>query len=648
MLDLLDLPRRYEQELNRIAADDETLRVMAHHRDSAIAMGAFAARIQGHLQQDRSLDLIHEVRGDVVREEATLSIGSLYLSATHTRFKDVIVFEEKTSSDEHYVLYAPGAPNGRDFYEFCTWRQLSATVGGWLASEVGRTYVHGQLSDPNQRGVAAALSNVQLKPSTWSPESCMLMRSGEPTYESCLSGLVRQSALRELPHRYIGSPPTGHVVTPTMQALTQARIEALSEEFARLSPGLISLRDYVHRETDKMLNEFLRGEGYRYHVDPDTWYFSLGADYTDTPDFRELPSLTDLMMYGSEDILSYAPKIHVYSSGLKIGPLPVLTYHVVDRWIREADLGARYMNYLVDQFLVRTSPLYERRKNVFATRIHHEMIRGAMKEFVSGELSEAQYSWLRRTINAFSGVAPADLSTPAHAVSLFTIDSQVVEGVYIFRDFKNDSPDYKLLYTPGAPDGRDFRALSDYAELLDTSAMRNYFHSRVAHSGLYRVEQFMAMIYSGGKYRPEAVKIHHWSEYRVPNAGQLYGDMIERMVVDTDSLTVSLAEKRLALAWSIIKWTGTILLFPFPHANFVWGMITSSVGLIEAVNVYVAGDRATGLTSIVWNVICIAGSIGGIPGVLRAEHGLVQNAVFDAGQWAWKKADLSIAYRLAV
>lgn len=67
--------------------------------------------------------------------------------------------------------------------------------------------------------------------------------------------------------------------------MLNARITALNNVFARLSPDLLSLRDYVRKESSALLNDYLQSVGYAKHVDPDTLYLGLGTAYTETPDF---------------------------------------------------------------------------------------------------------------------------------------------------------------------------------------------------------------------------------------------------------------------------------------------------------------------------------------------------------------------------
>lgn len=195
MLDKLNLHHRYQKGLEQRLKDENVLRAMTHHRDSAIALGAHAAKMQGHLQQDRSHDLIHMIRGDLPMQGAVHSIGSLHLTATDSRFRDMIVIGEQTQTDEHFVLYAPGGPDGRDFFEFSSWHALSFQVGEWLSDESGRQYLHDQLFGPSRAEAIAFLDQAHLNASIWRPDSCRFVRSNESDFESNLSSLVLQRAV---------------------------------------------------------------------------------------------------------------------------------------------------------------------------------------------------------------------------------------------------------------------------------------------------------------------------------------------------------------------------------------------------------------------------------------------------------------------
>jgi len=649
MLNLLDLHRRYEQEQHRIIFDDENLRVMARHRDSAIALGAYTARMQGHLLQDRSLDLVNRVRTDADAEGAVHSIGSLHLAMPDTRLRDVIVIEEKTASDEYYVLYAPGSPNGRDFYEFATWRQLSFEVGGWLATESGRNYLGRQLAGPDQAGVMAALNSVLLKPSTWGPDSCKFVRSTEPDYENRLLALVRQKALRGLSTRHFDPQAERRAtnVTPSQQALVQARIEALNHEYARLSANMMSFRDYAHKETSHILNTYLKHVQYTTSIDPDTLYFGLGVPYTDQPDYGELQSLTDLMMYGVEDIHSYSPQVQMYSSvGQNVRKFPRFLMQAMSPEIRKADIGVKYMKYLTSEFLRPTTPNFERRQIVYAQRLSYEMLGGAMTEFVKGHLDAAQYSWLSRIITPITGGTSKPYAWGSPEISPFIINGRRVEGVYCFRHDGSNGPRHEFLYTPQAPDGRDFRPLTDYAELLSTAQMQSYYLSRVEYDGQRKVGAFMDMLDRGGKYNPNLIEVEHWAGQQIMDFRQLYSQILERMIEDVDSQTESVDERQRAVAWKVLKWTVTIITLPFPYASFAWSVLTTAVTFVEAAEAYEAGDRGTAIMLFAVGVVGLIGAADAGRVAVSGAQSLNMFLASTAGNWAWKKLETTKIYRL--
>lgn len=602
MITELDLHQRYTALLRASYTDPDILRAMAHHRDSALALGIRSAQMQGHVRDDRSDKTVHLLRGDKTEEGSQQRMGSLHLGATGARFRDLIVFEdERSSADRHYVLYAPGAPGGRDFFEFATWRQLSLHVGAWLASEAGYSYVLEQINAPGERRNNVYLSSVRLKPTAWGNQSCVFVPSTGPNFEANLAELMRLKVERTI--AAVGAERSHSAerhpeASPARLALLEARIEALGDEFSRISGGLIDFEQYVHQQTSMAINAFLKAEGYRGHVDPDTLYLGLGVPYTDTPDFSEgsqLPTLTQLMKDTRQDILKHRPAIHVYfSTGLDIRALPVNFVQFLDTLVRGADMGAKYMRFLTRDFLTG-SPLYGRRRALMAKRVQFSMLRDALKAYVKGDLDPAQFRWLNRMVASLDADARIPAEIRNSSVSAFKIADQIIEGVFIFRDFNTGDSRFNLLYTPDAADGIHFRRVTDYADLLKSESMRNYYYGRVAYKGLRAVSEFFDELARVGKPSTGMITVSNRLGARIKSAELLYGQMLERIITDVDAQTVSLNEQRIARAWAIVEWTVDILLIPFPKAKIVWGIFKSVLTLSQGLDAWFSGDRATAL-----------------------------------------------------
>lgn len=653
MITELNLHYRYGVALRQAYEDPSNLREMVLHRDSAIALSALTASMQGHLMQDRSHELLNMIRGDKTKAGSNYSIGSLYLRETHTRFNDFIVFAGKDDSDEHFLLYAPGAPGGQDFFEFRSLTQLCFKVGEWLATEAGRAYIHDQLAGPTERGHSSVINEVQLKPSLWGSTSCLFERCQGTKFENNLADLITQKVSRTLQAVEISAPRNdnrANFANPSVLASVEARIEALNAEFIRLSPDLIDFRSYVHQQTSKLLNGYLRSEGYTRHIDPDTLYLGLGSARQDTPEFgehSELHQLTQLMMIGSEDVLSHRPHIHLYSStGLDVTALPVTIIKFIDKQIRDTDMGARYMRLLEKTFLKRGDPLYARRKLLMAKRVQYEMTRGGLKAFMEGRLSQAQYNWLRQTIVALDKNATPGSGTSS--VSAFRIANQIVEGVFIFRDFSKHDPSYNLLYTPDSPDGVYFRPMTDYARLLESPEMQNYYYRRVAYRGQPKVGTFIERLQRGGKFDEKLIRVVNPFEYRSVDAERLYGDMVERMIADVDAQTVSHAEARAATAWTVIQWLGNVLLVPFPAVRIAWGIFTSAVNIYRGVDAYISGDRATALPLLLEGVVGVVSGGYKLRALFSAAKLAAQGGGVPVGVWIWSKREVESKLQKAV
>jgi hypothetical protein len=320
----------------------------------------------------------------------------------------------------------------------------------------------------------------------------------------------------------------------------------------------------------------------------------------------------------------------------------------MDKQIREADLGARYMDFLTREFLGRDNPHYKRRKALMAKRVQHEMIRSALKAFMKGDLSESQYVWLRHSIAGLDKHAPASDISKTSGVSAFTIADQIIEGVFIFRDFSKSEPAYNLLYTPDSPDGVHFRPLTDYADLLGSARMQSYYYGRVAYAGQPMVGTFFDELDRGKKFDPDFVRIVNRPENRIVDAQQLYGDMLERMIADADSQTESLAEKRLSLAWTIIRWTGTILLLPFPTVSFGWGLLTTTATFFQGIEAYVAGDRAAALPLLIFGVLGIVTGGDAARALATGGQTVAKEIATTSARWAWNKFELGLAFQATV
>jgi len=607
MIDELDLPRRYRRQLRERYNTEATLRALTHMRDSALALSTSAALLQGHLLNDRSEELVHRVRGDSGKHGAQLTMGALSLTASGTRFKDLLVFRDRAAAgDDHYVLYAPGAPDGRDLFEFTSWRQLAFEIGGWLGSDSGSRYVSDQTLTTAQVYTRDALEDVRYKGTLWNEHSVAFEPLEGQNFEQQLADATRHRVERALAKDDIASlglnTETSYANRGSL-ALLQNRIDELNSAFLRTTQDMVSFQAFARREGSKLINDYIRKEGFSETVDTDTVYFDLeNVAYVQNPDLSEytqLRSLTQLFMDGFSDKYEYKPSAPMYSSiGQDLKALPLYFVQFLDKALREAALGERYITWIQDEFLNPDHDRYAYRRALFGRRLQFDMRAAAMREFLQGDLSTEQYQWLVKLIVSLDRqVLEKDPSLQRDikrsTVSAFRFAGYIVQGVYMLRDFSTADGDFNLLYTPDAPDGVSFRKITDYVELMGSTQMRQYYYLRVPYKGQPSVgSRFDEM---DRNIRPQWVSVDN-QEYqnpdRVLDIHDLYDVLIGRIITDVDQRTESTAERWTSRAYCVVRVLGSVLLIPFPGASLAWTTLHAAVDVQRGLLAYQDGDRA--------------------------------------------------------
>lgn len=608
LVEQVDVQRRYATNLRARYSEEGVQRALTHMRDSALALSVCAAVMQGHLLEPRSEELLHLVRSDGARRGSQLSMGSLLLAATGTRMRDVIVFREQRDDDDHYVLYAPGAPTGRDLFEG-PWHKIASEIGRWSASEAGARYLHDQVSDGVGNDPKSFIEAIRLKPSLWGNRSVSFDVVNGQNFEEKLARLISfkvERTLKQLDATVVGL----HRQTPQANGQTlafiDARLDWLEQQFNVVTRDLQSYPDFVATQTRAIFERHLRSQGIDEPFDPDTLYFDMHRSvYISAPDFSEytqLRSLTTLMAEGNHE--SFNPATPAYSSiGQFASGWPPKFFKFVERQLTEADLGARYIQYLRDRFLERRHADHGRRRELMGMRTQFQMRRAAMFHFLDGTLTAEQYDWLVSMIvgldeQTLAGDSGLRRRLQGSAVLPFRIAGHIVEGVFMFRHFNTPDPLYNLLYTPNAPDGVQFRLVTDYADLLKSADMRSYYHRRVSYRGQPSVVTRFDEMARGHHKDASANRVHQPTKSSgdvITDVYKLYEAMISRMIDDTDARTTSTAERRAEVLYSIISQMGAIFLLPYPGAAIAWKVVTSGVDFFRGAIAYSYGDRAAAL-----------------------------------------------------
>lgn len=637
----LDLRYQYFQALKARYLLPETQRAMLHQRDSALALSALAAQLQGHLHlvdgSDRAVELIALIRADGEKQGAVLQMGALEVGAEGNRLRDAIVFSDVTETDAHYVLYMPGAPVGRDMFVFDSWRKLYHEVAGWAATPNGRAFFVSQNAPDRRESITAFMQAVGGKAINWKEEDIRFIPM-HGDYQSNLTELINakiKHELAELPVVIAGERSAATYNRRRQLAVLDARIDFLNRTYAS-HMNLISYSEYARRageaEILKRLNQT---------IDPDTVFFDLySLARRPQPDFgayTDLISLTQLLMNDFKYHLD--DRAPMYSS---IGQnLSTLSMDIVQQILSEP-AGEKYIDILKQDYGDRSNPDYLRRRGLFAQRKYFEVYRDLLITHLEGGFSQEQYQWALMLLSTVYPGATSNTPPPTSllgnsSLNAFYLNGRLIEGVMVFKRQKAGAPDFSLLYTPEAPDGIRFRSPEEFISTLTSPGMDAYYYNRVS----YKAQPSIGTLFQElSKNKERALQsLTFDDDEKIRDLPRLHDAMIRRMIQDVDEQSLSKAEAFAEALYNVVKWTGTILLIPFPPAAVAWGFLNTSITLARGYLAYLDGDRATAGEYYVLGVVGLALGALGTNDLALSTHGLGYKTM----SWVAKKSVSRIA-----
>lgn len=651
MIAELDVQQHFELDTERRLYTEQTIRAIAHQRDSAIALSAWTAQLKGHLREDQSQELIHKIRGDHQEPGTEFSMGGLAILGSRHVMKDVLVFRMKRDNATYYVLYAPGAPGDRDMFEFNTWQRLSIEVGGWVAKPEGAKYVIDQVPMKSRAAVASLIRSTVLKPSEWSESTAVFRPMAPLSYESNLIIQVRAKVAQDLSETFIDNANQDLSKTYSERrvlALLDVRLNALKQLFTR-DVQLQSYRDFVREKGGQWIAQYFRNKGINLTVDPDTVWFNLNSNRDDRNPFSAPPlddvSLTTLLM--NDFLHSEAfntPALDEYLNStlgrfVPVWALANVAYNSLKQWffdtpqpvmystigqdlsalptrsVRELlalPLGEDYIKILRDRLNDPDEDRIFYRRAVLAKRKYFEIYRDALSDYLKGRLSKQQYEWLIALLGSVDSATQAaapeassvnELVFDNSSNPLLGKDGRVIEGALTFTRLDYEDPEFRIIYTPEAPDGIRFRSHEQIISTMKNPGMPAYYYERASYKDQPVVGTMVQKLEQDPEQHQGSFSTRITPINRITDLEQLYEAMIQRMIEDVDKQTESSAERDAATAYTVVRWTGTILFLPFPPAALAWGLMGSAVELARGYSAYRDGDRATALGFFIWGYI---------------------------------------------
>ncbi len=638
----LDVQQHFELDSWTCLGNEAFVQHLAGQRGCAIELSALAAQLQGDLRDELSQQLIQWARSDAKVPDTVITLCNLAFQDKRALMKDVLVFCLKRENREHYVLYAPGAPGGREMFEFSSWGQLREQPVSWMSTLEGLQYVLGQVPDRFRVDIGVAIRRFQDRvPGPWSSWGALLVPVGKETFERTLVEQVRAKKAQELSdffRDYANQDLSKTYSQRRFLALLDLRIAALEKLFAT-DIQLESYREYVRREGRQWICEYLKSKGIAEVVDPDTVCFKMedGRDITGLGLLSTDVTLTSLLM--NDWVNQDAYQIPWWGTLLKVGikvswslrllkdyttlldtfmpsdgpnpriystvgqDLSVLPSSVI-RKLLDLPLGANYIRLLEEQ-LIGGDDAHVYRRAVLAKKKYLMLYRDVFNEYLNGQLDKEQYQWLIPLLSSIDNPARGNPASVKGWVSTLVFTDivdfapldrvRIIEGALTFVGLDGTNAKYRLIYTPDAPDGIKFRTEDEVATTMKHLGMPAYYHDRARHRDQTTVKRLVVSLEQDPQKHRHLLNTSGRSEHRIASLEQLYEMMIQRMIDDVDDQTESWAENAAVIAYTATRWTGSILLLPFPPAAAVWGGLHAAIDIARGALAYQDGDRVAAL-----------------------------------------------------
>jgi hypothetical protein len=209
--------------------------------------------------------------------------------------------------------------------------------------------------------------------------------------------------------------------------------------------------------------------------------------------------------------------------------------------------------------------------------------------------------------------------------------------VLVFKNKGTDEADYNLIYTPNAPDGIRFRNYGVFISTLNSPGMDAYYYNRVSYKNQPAIGTFFSELLKNPQQALKSLTID--TNENVRDLQVLHDAMIKRMIEDVDEQSLSKAESFAESLYTLVKWTGTILLLPFPPAALAWGLLNTSIDLARGYLAYRDGDRAAATPYYAWGVFGLVLGAFGAKDLAQSSVGLGYRAL----SWAVRKSHPGLA-----
>ena len=616
-IETLDVRMKYAALRNAAYKEPEVQDAIHENLARVTALSVFAAGLQGHLKA-QSLDMVKRCNlGDT-----SLITHGLSFRDDYQAFKELTVYTSKSNGAlVPCVLYAPGAPGGKDWFEFDNVWLLKEHVAKWVLVPGGKDYLidqchlkdRGKLDDEINKSGAAVIAgqSSRINSVTWmslpqrrfEDSVRQLLAWAEYEVEFVTPGWFRQAKLSE--RQCLARLST-----------EQSAIYELAKDKVNVQPFQVFARELVK----KRVNDYLLRSGPHPEIDPDQVEITIAGHQpmtltqlfinweiwrSDTSSFVKALAWFDTVVKSLVNVHDLLRTATFRSrDGTSVGRLSAA---VINDLIGVLP-GDQYIDYLKSTFLNPGGGDLSTRPEVYGKLKQNKLQFDALTQRMQGNLSVEQYTWLNAVLEELHITA----NTANGEVYRFVVNGKRVEGGYVFA---RKGTTEKIIYLPAAYDGKNFVSLESYAAELKMHARWDIVKS-VRSRDQEVVRNYLFEVLKG--YHDFTLTLG-----RPIRFSDDYAPMIELFIAETDDQTTSLSEAFWRDTLIVAEFAVDIVSLLIPPVGVAATLLKATRSIVLGVIAHHNGyeKQASGHFSAAW-VGLISLYVGTVAGIGGANAGL--------------------------
>ena len=612
LVDELNLGTSFREYQRLAYATEHNQQLMRQLTRKQVTALAYAAKMQAHISVD-DFAIIEQVEGDATGQTTpNLQVQQIKLDDGEI-LGGLLVFRKNDSQGrlERLVMFASDAPRAQRFQAFDNERQLTHELVSWTTSPEMSQYLLKQVSASSRENLETRFAALRLKPNPPANYVQLITRSH---YNQALGQFVRQHArvaaadqAQRTPDWYLHASSAQR---QELLALEDAIAGATQNYHAKPPTQAQDFEDYVHQRASKKISELLGvAEG------------SVNPDQIIITSEREVLSYTKMLRNGYDDtlgLLKSGADGQATFSGPSHVDLTPLTAQKVARSVHGKWLSDDYIKLVRDTLLDPESPGYQHRRRSSLQITVLQMKAAALRSHLKGQLNTMQYQWLRLAMDHLhltdsearrryplhtlqlrleNPLIGSDLSEVGEvAKDIYNVISptkveltqiETVQGCYLLSS--SDATQAVMLYTPKAPDGFEFRLLSDFKTSLSSPGMIDYYKDRCRVDARRKLSFFLRDMEQGGDSKPPVIPRDAVIDFQ----DICFNRPLERQLRDVEDTTTGRSDMLARLAWVTFELVATVATLPFPPASFAVGALLSLHDSMRALQAFADGDLET-------------------------------------------------------